>query len=379
MIHNDVQNQLALLVKTSATPLIEVAQSPAETPQWVPGQRLPAHVIASLPNGRFHVMVEDQTLDMNLPRSTQPGNTLELVFVSNNPRPTFALMADVAKVLPPTGQQVELSPAGKYLGALIQQQNTTSTATITPSTPVLPGAPASIQQFASALKDAISNSGFFYESHQAQWVAGERPLDSLLKEPQGRLSNLLPNTTQLTQAVEGKPVPVEKPVIPGQGQVSNSVSEAGRVPVPQSSAGDLGALSSLSSATTTSIKDPVHPSVTNVVQQQLGMVDSRQVIWQGQVWPGQEMKWEIEEDGGRQHSYNEEEKSWNTRLHIDFPTLGGVTANLSLSSAGIKVDFSVVDESSVSMMKQETPSLLQSLEASGLKVMSLSVAHHGGS
>jgi hypothetical protein len=95
MIHNDIQNQLQLLIKTSAPPLIEVAQHTLETPQWTPGQRLPAHVLASLPNGRFQVMVGDQTLDLNLPRSTQAGDTLELTYLSSSPRMTFALTRDL--------------------------------------------------------------------------------------------------------------------------------------------------------------------------------------------------------------------------------------------------------------------------------------------
>ena len=60
MIHNDIQNQLQLLIKTSAPPLIDVVESPVALPQWQPGQRLPAHVMASLPNGRFQVQVQDQ-------------------------------------------------------------------------------------------------------------------------------------------------------------------------------------------------------------------------------------------------------------------------------------------------------------------------------
>ena len=91
MIHNDVLSQLQLLINTSAPPLLEVSQQQLALPQLTPGQRVPAHVMANLPNGRFQVLIPDKALDMNLPKNTQPGDTLELVFVTENHRLTFIL------------------------------------------------------------------------------------------------------------------------------------------------------------------------------------------------------------------------------------------------------------------------------------------------
>ncbi|RQR60434.1 flagellar hook-length control protein FliK, partial [Burkholderia sp. Bp9126] len=39
----------------------------------------------------------------------------------------------------------------------------------------------------AALAQAVSESGLFYESHLAQWLAGQRPLAALEREPQARL------------------------------------------------------------------------------------------------------------------------------------------------------------------------------------------------
>lgn len=390
MIHNDIQNQLALLVKTSATPLIEVATSPVETPQWVPGQRLPAHVIASLPNGRFHVMVEDQTLDMNLPRGTQSGDALDLVYVSSNPRPTFALLSDVAKSVHLPSQQVALSTTGKLLGSLSPQPqaSNTSLAPLVQSTPLLPGAPASVGQLIPALQNAISNSGLFYESHQAEWVMGSRPLESLMQEPQGRLSNVVQQTHSSPPGVlvENKPGPIEKPPLTNHAPVNTMVKEAvldPKVQQPnqasiQAVAEDIPASPGSVTAFSPSGKEPVHPQTTTLVQHQLEMVDNRYVVWQGQVWPGQDMHWEIEEEGGR-NADGEEEKTWHTRLHIDFPVLGGVTARVALLPSGVKVDFSVLMDSTMTLLQKESPSLVQSLENSGLKVAGLNVGHDGES
>ncbi|MBR8421228.1 flagellar hook-length control protein FliK, partial [Burkholderia dolosa] len=40
----------------------------------------------------------------------------------------------------------------------------------------------------AALAQAVSASGLFYESHLAQWLAGQRPLAALMREPQARLA-----------------------------------------------------------------------------------------------------------------------------------------------------------------------------------------------
>lgn len=378
MIHNDIQNQLALLIKTSAPPLIEVSQSPAESPQWVQGQRLPAYVIASLPNGRFHVMVEDQTLDMNLPKNTQPGETLDLVYVSDKPRPTFALLSDLAKSLPANTNNVSLSQTGKFLGSLLQQtiQNnaeTSNAALIKNTAAILPGAPVSVQQLVTALKDTISKSGFFYEAHQAQWVTGERSLESLLQEPQAKLS--VSTVEQKTTA----PVVTDKnssdsPI--SSTQIKNAASET----VLASNVTKLGSDVASQQTVTAGPREPVHPLSSSIVQQQLNILDTRQIAWQGQVWPGQNMEWEIEEDGQHRASGIEgDEAVWRTRLHLDFPALGGVTAHLSLGAGVVKVDFSVEQASSVGVLQTEVPSLAQSMESSGLKVAGLAVRQDGGS
>lgn len=411
MFHNDIQSQLGLLVKTSAAPLIEVAQSATETPEWQPGQRLPAHVIASLPNGRFHVMVEDQVLDMNLPRNTQPGDKLDLVYVTDKPRATFALASDLAKALPTSSNNVSLSQTGKFIGALLQQPKTQAqvgtagTNALSSAQPLITSTPTSVQQFATALRDAISQSGLFYESHQAQWASGGRSMESLLQEPQGKLSLLQPEVNTPSQTQPQAQTKSQNQIQPqnqiqsqtqavdtnkaGAATLSQTVSpRSNTLPLDQGGRNTLnfvtdttqpitgGATSSASSGAV-GIHDPISPLSAPIVQQQLNVLDTRQIFWQGQIWPGQNMEWMIEEDAHRQSEYEDEGSVWRTRLHLDFPSLGGVTANLSFGVGGINVDFSVDQVSSASLMQGEVASLAQSMETSGLKVAGMVVRKNG--
>lgn len=51
------------------------------------------------------------------------------------------------------------------------------------------GQPGATQDLASALARFVDQSGLFYESHLTQWVMGQRPLSTLLQEPQAALRN----------------------------------------------------------------------------------------------------------------------------------------------------------------------------------------------
>lgn len=383
MIHNDVQNQLALLVKTSAPPLIEVADSPIEAPQWVPGQRLPAHIIASLPNGRFQVQVENQMLDMNLPRNSEPGETLELTFITASPRMTFALTPELERSLPaPANSGVTLSDTAKFLGALLQKgneaannqsaENRVATAELARAVAVVPGAPPETKEFALALRAAVSQSGLFYESHQALWVSGERTLASLLHEPQAQLPVLAAMAgPRVAQDVPDQPRPAGDAMLrqASQGQPGTSPREANSDFV--SRATTMHATEDVGIP-----REPVHRLAQPIVQQQLDTLESRQIFWQGQVWPGQQMDWEIDEDGSHGDGDGDDAPRWRTSLHLEMPTLGGVTAKLVLDGSGVRVDFLVDRDQTAARMRGGIAGLVESMEAAGIKVAGLTVNQH---
>lgn len=379
MIHNDIQNQLALLVKTSAPPLIEIAQSPVEAPQWVPGQRLPAHVIASLPNGRFQVQVEDQILDMNLPRNSEPGQKVDLTFISASPRMTFALTPDLERALPPNSA-VSLSKTAKFLGALLQRggPNKGVAAALAQPAPVLQGTPVTVREFAARLRSTVTQSGLFYESHQAQWVSGERTLAALLQEPQARLEPLAPATGH------GQPPVPDRQAMPQRlAELTNADATRPNLVAAKPSDATVeiarGSMPPQLSGKPVAMPDtPIHPQSQALVQQQLETLDSRQIVWQGQVWPGQHMDWEIEEDGSRGGQEEGDTPQWRTRLHLELPELGGVTARLSLDTAGVKVEFSADDNGTAALMRGEIGKLAHSIQASGLRVAGLMVLDDGG-
>ncbi len=402
MIHNDIQSQLGLLIKTSAPPILEVADHAVASPQWTPGQQIPAHVLASLPNGRFQVLVGDQMLDLNLPRNTQPGQTLELTYVTNKPRLTFAMLQESASNSAPQQNRsapVNLSDAARLVGSLLQPQKTrlesseftnraganslasaaasvmnnasSQAATIgrqgflpttDPSggrfdipvqsrspTMVLSGPPQDIPLFSQALRAAIVQSGLFYESHQVQWLNGERTLASLRQEPQGQLSPM-PHVDDMRRAAD----------------LVTRIADSSTSPSP-----------AVDTAEQVSAGNGVHPQSMPLVQQQLHALDTRQVIWQGDVWPGQLMHWEIEEETKRHGSGEDHEASvWKTTLKLVLPEMGAVNARLAFVNGQLQVEVSAEDAAAADRMRTDQARLIDRLSGAGLQVAGL-VIHHG--
>lgn len=388
MIHNDVLNQLQLLVKTTAKPLLEVAESPAELPQWAPGEKLPAHVLASLPNGRFQVSVADQVLDMNLPKNTQAGENIELIFVANQPRLTFVLSRDAQTTSKtsvstnsaqaaqtaqsPRGDvplaafqesahpPVLLSDAARFLGTVLQKvaerQQDPEAQALVKSAPLVQTPPQDAKEFATVLRGALSQSGLFYESHQAQWVAGERSLNELLKEPQGKLSSAAGEAQQ----AQASP----KDTLPNVAAPVTGESTKAQVMVALHADANVGGKS----------PEMVHPDTMPLIQQQLNTLDTRQMVWQGLIWPGQTMDWVVEErDARRQEGGGEEIPQWQTRLRLHLPRLGSVSAALAFTREGLRINLAAAQSETAENLRQAQGRLINSLDAAGLRLFGVTV------
>jgi hypothetical protein len=365
MAVNDVLGQLQLLLKTS-TPLIEAGGEGAEAlSQLTPGQQVEAKVLAPLPGGRFLVLVDDQHLDLNLPRNTQPGTSVDLRFVGSQPRPIFIL--DNQPPQAAARAPVNLSDTARLIGALLNKANQLSTQESSPlgrAAPILNGPPTVTAQFAEGLRAAIAQSGLFYESHQAQWVAGQRTLGELLREPQAQLSD--------PRVLAGKPGPDRATLAP-QAAVSPSPQN------PSDAAGtNAGSRSSDAVGSSRDVvpQEPVHPNAAPIVQQQLDAIDTRQIVWQGQVWPGQTMRWEVEERPAREGE-PESPQEWQTRLSLALPQMGEIDAQLRLSANGIRIELTAAQADTMGRLQSTVAQLKDGFDRSGLNLTQLTVKRSG--
>lgn len=374
MIPSDLLNLSRLRPPTEPGPQA-VTPSQAVTEllaDLVPGQRVMAEVQAQLPNGTYRALISQREVTLALPFSAKAGDSLELEVVDNSGKLALAVLARPSGE-PATSESAatSLSRTGQLIGDLFANTPDDGKTKATPlnaNLPISSQPPTEAAILAPLLKDAVSNSGLFYESHQARWFGGEHPQEELLKEPQGKLSPslhanlaLLPSHAEAPQAT---------------APLFTNVADT---PAQSVAKGDLGAPAAASStpqASTSVIATETLP----LIRQQLESLSNNTYIWQGQVWPGQDMRWElVEEDGQRPQEGNAEQlsTSWKTRLSLTLPNLGVVDARLGLQGNHLSLQLAAGEDQTRDRLRSAAQQLFGRIEAAGLDMASFAVDKHG--
>lgn len=285
-----------------------------------------------------------QLLHVKLPLNARPGDVLEMIFVSREPKPAFMLAAHAPGVDPSP-----LSLTGRFISDLLGRSVLpTAAAATTAALPLLPSPPADGAQLARNLADALGRSGFFYESHLAQWLSGTRTLAELALEPQSRLA----------PAPRFRRAPSQpEPLLPALSR------QEGAVPHPAAEAhGDQR-----------TVHHPVHPEAQALVRQQLEIFEMRQVAWQGIAWPGQSVEWEVAEDKPHTPAETDQPPAWKSRLKLTLPNMGHVCASFRLDPCGMDVRVTTPDPVTAFMLRSGTAPLTEALESTGIRLLGMKV------
>lgn len=358
-----LQSQILALIREGRGVVVEAAPDRVVEPRKLtPGEALDARVTAKLPDGRALIDVEGTAYQVKLPEraDTAIGQRLSLTVIRPGAEPTFLLQnAPEATPASVPASEVRLSTLASRVATLLGQGSSSpgivTAATASPE-PLLAAAPTSGAALVAPLRKAVETSGMFYESHQAEWVGGRRPLEALRQEPQARVSG------ETNTAVVGSSRPADD--VP-RGAQSGARLEDGALSVHASRA--LG----------NSEPQALPPAIAGIVDRQLDALATQQIVWQGQVWPGQTMHWQVEEREG-DGSKADEEAKWRTQLRLELPRLGAVTAQLDLNGDTLRV---VIDAGAgaavAASLRAGEPDLARMLEARGLRLGQLRVRTDG--
>ena len=162
--------------------------------QFIVGQEYQAEVKAKNSDGEHLVTVDGKLLKMQLSPQIAVGQTLTLRYMQNEPAPTFYLLSNQASN---QDANTTISQTAQLLGNIIQQAEDSGSATRYVSPTIVTLNPNHPKQVAQDLKQAVQNSGLFYEAHLAEVVAGKRDIDSMRSELVN-VSNLATSATQST-------------------------------------------------------------------------------------------------------------------------------------------------------------------------------------
>lgn len=337
MIPTDVLNSLKALALTQK-PLITATSAISAANTFEPGQKFQATVQAQVAPGIFKVQVGEQLLQLQLPGNIRSGDTINLQVVSLLPRLTFNMVASAN----PLSTADQLSATARLLSSLTQQPLQKPFVPTISNTPLWTGSTGfpDTSELAGKLHQALSQSGLFYESHQAQWLAGSRNIAQLMQEPQNQPADKVKSAFGMD--ANSAPENAESTLNPGLPKIS----------IP-------------------GVPDHLHP----LIQQQLNALETRQVQWQGQVWQEQQMDWEIHEETARTPS-GEETRQWVTQIHLSLPRMGDVTATLRFSQNGLTLMLDADQDATRMKLGNASSTLVAALSDRGIHTASALVTKH---
>jgi hypothetical protein len=351
MIPSDLAARLRLLTESLVNPLAPVRGISPDLPELPVGQRFTARIESVLPDGTFRALVAGRSLTLSLPQQARAGETLELVVAERQPQLIVARQA--GESTPPQSPPT-LSRAGQLISALLAgEEATPRPPVLSGSAPLLPAPPQQAARLAPALQQAVVESGLFYESHQAQWIAGRYPVEALLREPQAHHNRPPRPVAEGTPSAKPASAPATPPAVePTVMEASPSRS------APAAAAPGLPA------------------ELQPLVQQQLDAAATQHIVWRGELWPGQTLHWEVEREdtAGRQTS-EAEEAAWTTALRLELPRLGEIKAVLRLS--GERVSLAMTAQADhVGTLRQGLDELVAAFAAAGLNPLAAQVDSH---
>ena len=112
------------------------------------------------------------------------------------------------------------------------------------------------------------------------------------------------------------------------------------------------------------------------MQQQLEAAATQQIAWRGEIWPGQTLQWEIEEEDPQRPATGgaEEPAEWKTTLRLALPQLGEVSATLRLTASGVGISLSTAAGATAQALRARQEELAAVLGAAGVPLLGMTVA-----
>jgi hypothetical protein len=372
MIPPDVAGRLQATADVALRPVAPAQELADKLSDFSVGQRLMAQVQALLPNGTYRALVNQRSITLALPFSARSGDALELEVIESDGKLALAVIAQrrgggadkesVSATLSRTAQLISRLFSGAN-GA----DGDGKALPLNGNRPVAGTPPGNAQDLLPLLRQAIGRSGMFYESHQAEWIEGRFAKAELLQEPQGKLS-----TSAAPGAETAANSAAARTAAPADAQANRAGQPAAQEAQETHSA---SVQKGVGEAASRSAGQIVAPQTQGIVHQQLTALANQTFVWQGQIWPGQDMRWEIEEDGkNRQDEEDDAVSNWRTRLDLSFPVLGGISARLQLHGSQVSLSLDVESEASLGRMRADAEALRQRLEDAGLTLASLGMA-----
>ncbi|WP_339118060.1 flagellar hook-length control protein FliK [Halomonas sp. BMC6] len=310
----------------------------------------------------------------------------------------------------PSSTQTHFSPAARTIADVLLRFPAPPTV-LRPQAPLMSTQePPSAPVVANRLESSIRDSGLFYEAHLKRWFQGDTSRQQLMREPQMQpgprpaavfvpsftsavLSatatapasalvtstapfTILPNTP-LTPLTGNQPL-LERPAMlpPSPNAVPSPLTNSRELPqvpaaLPASSEWDVSSRGP---------REIVHESLQGLVRQQLEMMVTPTLRWEGDVWAGIFMALVINlpgRDGQKEGAGDEGEadKGWRSEMQLDVPNLGRFNIALALYQGALTIDLTAEDAETRQRLEEGVGALEQRLSAFDFRKVKVMVRH----
>lgn len=246
------------------------------------------------------------------------GETIQLKYLGSIPSPSFMLMQGAST---PNLDVANISASGSLIQHYLNAAPQTSSSThIESGKPITSNPSNSIAQIASDLKQTLTQTGLFYESHLASYLTGQLSKGELLREPQ----NLLPQSQQ--HIISQQLNLLEHPKITWHGEVWPQQPMQWDIQVNHP------------------IPSPFHTSLN------------------------------VNEDGSNAHQHPDNTVV-TSKIALELPNLGHITAEMQMKNGKLHLRVLADSEPSTQTLKQGQQALFEKLKSAGLIIDRISIGH----
>ncbi|MBZ5488561.1 flagellar hook-length control protein FliK [Halomonas aquamarina] len=322
---------------------------------------------------------------------------------------------------PPAGStQTHFSPAARTIADVLLRFPAPA-AVIRPAEPLMTGqSPPAASAVAERLEASVRDSGLFYESHLKRWFQGDMPRQQLLREPQmqpgprplapppaapllqGASSTGVPFVSGNTAEPVGNRlilpdsrmlyVPAARPTVavsdmpaatpsaqatPNQASSAQAGSAAPARDVGSFFASrDMADEHDIDNLRIRGHREIVHESLQGLVRQQLDMLVTPAIRWEGDVWAGIFMALVIqlpsrEKTHEDQQESGEPDDGWRSEIRLDVPSVGAFSVSLWFYRAVLSIDLTTADSVTHQYLEEGMSTLEQRLNALDLERVQL--------
>lgn len=117
-------------------------------------------------------------------------------------------------------------------------------------------------------------------------------------------------------------------------------------------------------------------SAPEMVSQQLQVLEQQQLIWHGEVWPGQPMQWQVTERQARTKHQSEEvfPQAFFSNLSMHLPQLGEIKVRITMLRGRFTIRVQAAAQETRLSMSAARPALLTNMHHAGLSLEGLQIS-----